>query len=84
MKTVIRLYRLLMFSCFIISCVTMEGKSRNLPWDNGKLMVSEENRYLKHENGMPFFGLEILDGYCPNVLIVMRLPFIAELPRCWI
>lgn len=57
MKTVIRFYRLLMFLCFIISCVTMEGKSRNLPWDNGKLMVSEENRYLKHENGMPFFWL---------------------------
>ncbi len=28
-----------------------------LPWKNGKLKVSEENRYLKHENGTPFFWL---------------------------
>ena len=28
-----------------------------IPWDNGKLVVSEEGRYLKHENGTPFFWL---------------------------
>lgn len=28
-----------------------------LPWENGKLVVSEEGRYLKHENGTPFFWL---------------------------
>lgn len=28
-----------------------------IPWKNGKLLVSEENRYLKHENGKPFFWL---------------------------
>ena len=28
-----------------------------IPWDNGKLVVSEEGRYLKHENGAPFFWL---------------------------
>lgn len=28
-----------------------------IPWNNGKLMVSEEGRYLKHENGIPFFWL---------------------------
>lgn len=28
-----------------------------LPWKNGKLVVSDENRYLKHENGKPFFWL---------------------------
>lgn len=26
-----------------------------IPWNNGKLVVSEEGRYLKHENGTPFF-----------------------------
>jgi len=25
------------------------------PWDNGKLVVSENRRYLQHENGVPFF-----------------------------
>ena len=28
-----------------------------IPWSNGKLVVSEEGRYLKHENGTPFFWL---------------------------
>ena len=28
-----------------------------IPWNNGKLVVSEEGRYLKHENGAPFFWL---------------------------
>ena len=28
-----------------------------IPWNNGKLVVSEEGRYLKHENGTPFFWL---------------------------
>lgn len=37
-----------------------------IPWDNGKLIVSEEGRYLKHENGAPFFWLEKPSHYCPN------------------
>lgn len=28
-----------------------------IPWDNGRLIVSDEGRYLKHENGVPFFWL---------------------------
>lgn len=28
-----------------------------VPWSNGKLMVSKNNRYLQHENGNPFFWL---------------------------
>lgn len=27
------------------------------PWDNGKLMVSKNQRFLQHENGAPFFWL---------------------------
>jgi hypothetical protein len=27
------------------------------PWDNGKLKVTENGRYLQHENGAPFFWL---------------------------
>lgn len=26
----------------------------DLPWSNGKLIVSDEGRYLRHENGVPF------------------------------
>jgi hypothetical protein len=25
------------------------------PWDNGKLKVSNNRRFLQHENGKPFF-----------------------------
>ena len=28
-----------------------------LPWENGKLQVSENGRYLQHENGTPFFWM---------------------------
>lgn len=35
---------------------TQGGKAKTyIPWKNGKLVVSEEGRYLKHENGVPFF-----------------------------
>lgn len=34
-----------------------QEKSKAKPWDNGKLMVSPEGRYLMHENGAPFFWL---------------------------
>ena len=27
------------------------------PWENGPLKVSENHRYLQHENGTPFFWL---------------------------
>lgn len=33
-----------------------------LPWENGKLEVSAEGRYLKHQNGQPFSGWEIPAG----------------------
>jgi hypothetical protein len=31
------------------------GASAALPWDNGPLGVSENGRYLQHQNGQPFF-----------------------------
>ncbi len=37
---------------------TAQDKAKTyIPWSNGKLVVSEEGRYLKHENGAPFFWL---------------------------
>ena len=27
------------------------------PWDNGKLMVSENQKFFQHEKGTPFFWL---------------------------
>ena len=48
---------LLLFSLLLTTSSYAQTKSSKAPWSNGKLMVSEENRYLKHENGTPFFWL---------------------------
>jgi hypothetical protein len=45
---------LLMMAATFMMQAQKSGKSVK-PWSNGKLVVSEENRYLKHENGTPFF-----------------------------
>ncbi len=49
------------FLSLLIAVVAQVGyaqkKSTYIPWKNGKLTVSEEGRYLKHENGEPFFWL---------------------------
>lgn len=42
----------------LISIITFgQSKTTKLPWDNGKLKVTENGRYLQHENGEPFFWL---------------------------
>ncbi|MDR1884331.1 MAG: glycoside hydrolase family 140 protein [Prevotella sp.] len=48
---------------FALCLVTLSGIARNeskkpeMPWDNGKLKVSGNRRFLQHENGKPFFWL---------------------------
>ncbi len=34
-----------------------QDKKVSLPWENGKIKVSENHRFLVHENGVPFFWL---------------------------
>ena len=42
----------------LISIITFgQSKTTKLPWENGKLKVTENGRYLQHENGEPFFWL---------------------------
>ncbi|MBN1787350.1 MAG: glycoside hydrolase family 140 protein [Sedimentisphaerales bacterium] len=36
---------------FASCCIAAQSK----PWDNGKLIVSQNGRFLQHENGTPFF-----------------------------
>jgi hypothetical protein len=58
MKTANRLnykYTLLLFLLFFTLFANAQGKK--LPWDNGKLRVTENHRFLEHENGTPFFWL---------------------------
>ena len=44
--------RLNFFLAFIIITNLLIGQ---VPWDNGKLVVSENGKFLQHENGVPFF-----------------------------
>ena len=50
---------LLLLLLTLATSVAAQKKTQKtyIPWDNGKLVVSEEGRYLKHENGTPFFWL---------------------------
>ena len=42
---------LMILSLVLLTLSTQAGK----PWDNGKLRVSDNQRYLQFENGQPFF-----------------------------
>ena len=42
---------------FISGTFYAQSKPAKYPWDNGKLIVSENHRYLQHQNGAPFFWL---------------------------
>lgn len=42
-----------------------DEKKTYIPWRNGKLVVDEGKRYLKHENGTPFFWLGETGWYLP-------------------
>lgn len=48
---------LLLLTLVIPAAAQKKTQKTYIPWNNGKLVVSEEGRYLKHENGAPFFWL---------------------------
>lgn len=53
-----RISILMMFFLLIAGNMLADGNSKiYLPWSNGKLQVSENGRYLQHENGTPFFWM---------------------------
>jgi len=39
----------------LLILATVVGVSSAAPWDNGPLRVTENGRYLQHQNGQPFF-----------------------------
>lgn len=55
MKKLITLIAFFTFHFSFLSTVNAQGNAK--PWDNGKLMVSQNQRFLQHENGAPFFWL---------------------------
>ena len=54
-----KIFPLLLLLLTLATTTTAQKKTQKtyIPWNNGKLVVSEEGRYLKHENGTPFFWL---------------------------
>ena len=40
-----------------LALLTLSAQAGQKPWDNGKLRVSDNQRYLQFENGKPFFWL---------------------------
>ena len=48
---------LLLICLLTIPCKAYQNKKLQKPWDNGRLVVSENDRFLQHENGKPFFWL---------------------------
>ncbi|MBO6234347.1 MAG: DUF4038 domain-containing protein, partial [Prevotella sp.] len=41
--------------CLMLTALGMSLSAK--PWDNGPLVVSDNHRFLQHENGTPFFWL---------------------------
>lgn len=48
---------------FFATCSWAQGTY--IPWKNGRLVVDEGNRYLRHENGTPFFWQGETGWYLP-------------------
>ncbi len=48
----------ILFLLFIlIGAISAQSNTAKLPWENGKLKVSDNHHYLQFENGTPFFWL---------------------------
>ena len=43
--------------CLMLACLPMEAASPKKPWSHGRLKVSDNRRFLVHEDGTPFFWL---------------------------
>jgi hypothetical protein len=52
-KRTLFLFLLLLLSAAL--CVADKDRTVHNPWDNGRLVVSENGRFLQYENGKPFF-----------------------------
>lgn len=50
--------RILFIATLLLSALAVNAAGKIYkPWSNGRLVVSENNRYIVHENGQPFFWM---------------------------
>lgn len=59
--------------CLVCSSVTAVHSAK--PWDNGRLKVSNNHRYLIHDNGKPFFWLGNTSWLMPERLTRDEIEF---------
>ena len=52
----------------LLAAIVALGAAAELPWENGRLVVSPNHRYLMHENGKPFFWLGDTSWLLPQKL----------------
>lgn len=59
--------RMMLPLLFIIPQISAQEDENKpyIPWNNGKLVVDEGKRYLRHENGTPFFWMGETGWYLP-------------------
>lgn len=62
------------------SLSVLDAKETVMPWENGKLCVSKNKRFLVHENGIPFFWLGDTGWLMPERLNRDEVDFYLE--RC--
>jgi len=53
----IRYHLLSLVALLTVDCDAYQSKKVQRPWDNGRLVISENGRFLQHENGKPLFWL---------------------------
>lgn len=50
--------KILFIATLLLSVLAVKAAGKIYkPWSNGRLVVSENNRYIVHENGQPFFWM---------------------------
>ena len=59
--------------CLVCCCITTTQAAK--PWDNGRLKVSDNHRYLIHANGTPFFWLGNTSWLMPERLTRDEIEF---------
>jgi len=66
------------FFVFTAYSATGTTEGNNIPWDNGPLKVSEDEHFLKHSNGAPFFWLGETAWLLPQRLNREEVEFYLE------
>lgn len=74
----IKLWATLFFALF---AATSFATQHEKPWKNGKLKVSDNQRFLQHENGAPFFWLGDTDWLLPQHLNREEVAYFFDVAR---